>query len=204
MFNGNNSFTLYEDNGNDRDYAEQYATTLLNSERRGNLLHVSIGARKGNYPGMPAEREFKIKVEASFLPESVTLDGKPVSYHYDGNEQALVIDLGTLSCETAKSVDIVYPEGAGNSLADGMKGKMRRIRRAVNNLKERMPGLVISEELGFMEEAGRNISYHPELLPEVARKFNDCYNRLPQLLEAQQVEAGHARSFLQEAGWQQP
>ena len=201
---GEGTFTLYEDNGNDRDYAEQYATTLLNSERRGNLLHVSIGARKGNYPGMPAEREFKIKVEASFLPESVTLDGKPVSYHYDGNEQALVIDLGTLSCETAKSVDIVYPEGAGNSLADGMKGKMRRIRRAVNNLKERMPGLVISEELGFMEEAGRNISYHPELLPEVARKFNDCYNRLPQLLEAQQVEAGHARSFLQEAGWQQP
>lgn len=64
--------------------------------------------------------------------------------------------------------------------------------------------LVISEELGLMEEAGRNIAYHPELLSGVARKFNDCYNCLPQLLEAQQVEVEHVRSFLQEAGWQQP
>ena len=62
------SFSMYEDNGDDQKYATEYATTALTSRVEGNELTVTIGARKGSYKDMPAQRRFSVKVYNRFLP----------------------------------------------------------------------------------------------------------------------------------------
>lgn len=191
------SFTFYEDNGNDAAYATRFATTPLSSEHCGESLIVTIGARSGSYPDMPSARRFSIKVEASAVPVAVTLNGKPMDYSYDGNNQILSVSLGEQPCDTEKVIEITYPSDAPQ-LTDGLKGKLHRVRRAVETLKTRDAGLVITEDLGWLEETGRIVTYHPERLKETVSRFNDCYNRLPQVLEAQKVSAENAALFLQE------
>src|SRR3712207_6492628 len=93
-------FTLYEDNGNDKQYEHRNARTELRCQRQGNNLTVSVGARQGQYEGMPSSRALKVKVMASAVPTRVTVNGRPAHYHYDGSQLALIIDLeiGRASC----------------------------------------------------------------------------------------------------------
>ena len=48
------TFNLYEDAGDSKDYATQFATTRLSQQRSGNTLRVTISPRRGSYQGMPA------------------------------------------------------------------------------------------------------------------------------------------------------
>ena len=59
---GNGSFTMYEDAGNDKNYATEYATTVLTSQWNGTEQTITIAPRQGSYKDMPAERSFKVKV----------------------------------------------------------------------------------------------------------------------------------------------
>ncbi len=52
-------FKLYEDNGNDKNYASEYAVTKLSSVRNGNEQTLVIGKREGAYKDMPLARPFK-------------------------------------------------------------------------------------------------------------------------------------------------
>jgi alpha-glucosidase (family GH31 glycosyl hydrolase) len=75
-------FRLYEDAGNDKDYASQHAFTCLSNSWAGNVQTVKIAPREGAYEGMPSQRNFKVKVYASAAPESVKVNGAPVEYEY--------------------------------------------------------------------------------------------------------------------------
>lgn len=83
---GSGEFSLYEDNGDDKRYAAEFARTHLKSVRDGNLLTVTVGKRTGDYRGMPAERKFSVKVLASAAPVSVTVDGAKADWTYLGEE----------------------------------------------------------------------------------------------------------------------
>ena len=74
-------FSLYEDNGEDRDYIENYATTDLSYVRNGNSLTVNIGARKGSFPGMLESRTFNIKYidGKTVKTKTVTYDGRALT-----------------------------------------------------------------------------------------------------------------------------
>lgn len=50
---GTTAFNLYEDNGNDKNYASEYAVTKLTSARSGNEQTIVIGKREGGYKEMP-------------------------------------------------------------------------------------------------------------------------------------------------------
>lgn len=101
------TFNLYEDNGNDKDYGNHYATTLLTSEKTDNVLTVMIGARKGNYPEMPVNRVFSVRVLASTVPESVTVNGAPATIRYDGNELTLIVEVPETNCSVENGVDYI-------------------------------------------------------------------------------------------------
>lgn len=71
---GTTAFNLYEDNGNDKNYASEYAVTKLTSARSGNEQTIVIGKREGGYKEMPLARPFTVKVLSSLLPQSVTVN----------------------------------------------------------------------------------------------------------------------------------
>lgn len=68
------SFTLYEDEGDNYNYEKgAYSTIELRWNDRSRSL--VIGARKGSFEGMPAQRTFNVKV----------IGGKEQSVRYDGS-----------------------------------------------------------------------------------------------------------------------
>jgi alpha-D-xyloside xylohydrolase len=69
------TFTLYEDEGDNYNYEKGIYTTIpISWSERTRTL--TIGERKGNYPGMLEQRNFTI----------VTPDGKKQSVEYSGKE----------------------------------------------------------------------------------------------------------------------
>ena len=76
----NGSFTLYEDEGDNYNYEKgQYATITFQWNDKARTL--TIGERKGNYPGMLTKRQFTI----------VTPDGKQQVVSYDGKQKQVRI-----------------------------------------------------------------------------------------------------------------
>jgi len=74
------SFTLYEDEGDSYNYERGvYSTITMKWNDRSRTL--TIGARKGEYPGMLSQRRFTV----------VTPDGKQQVVDYDGSEKNVAI-----------------------------------------------------------------------------------------------------------------
>lgn len=188
-------FCMYEDNGNDKDYENNYATTILSSERSGNSLTVKIGARKGSYKDMPAQRSFKVKVVASAVPERVTVNGTEAEYEYDGQNLALIIDVPQTDCAVAKTVTVTYPKDAVD-VADGLLAQMKHVRSGIVALKYNNAGIVLNEELGTMGSLGEALQYFPARFNELVSAFKANYANLPAILKANKVDDAAAAKFL--------
>jgi alpha-glucosidase (family GH31 glycosyl hydrolase) len=188
------SFKMYEDNGNDKDYANNFATTELTSEKSGNVLTVTIDARKGSYKDMPSNRQFKVKVVASSMPEKVMVNGSEAKYEYDSNEMALIIDVPETDCAIKKVVKISYPQDALD-IADGLIGQMRHIREAVLMLKQQDAGIVLKEELGTMESTNMAISYYPNEFKQRIELFRKNYTNLDGILKEQGLNQNLTDAF---------
>lgn len=185
----------YEDAGNDKQYATQYAVTPLSAERSGNKLTVKVGARKGSYAGMPANRKYQVKVVASVLPEKVLVNGQDAPFHYDGMSLSLLVDLNNTDCATAKTVEIIYPSDS-QCVANGEIGQMRRVRDNVYQLKVRNAGIVLTDDLANMESAGRAITYNPSLFEQKLNFFRDRYAHLEDVLKAQKLSEADYKFFI--------
>ncbi|MDD4760320.1 MAG: TIM-barrel domain-containing protein [Bacteroidaceae bacterium] len=188
-------FIWYEDNGLNKEYAKEYATTLLSQEHKGQNLTVRIGARKGNYPDMPNERKFRIKVVASTYPNSVTVNGTPARYNYNGEELSLLIDVPQTSCSEEKTVVVNYPADTP-IITDGLLGQMHHAEIAVSDLKDRMNGFIPSDELADLESLGSALTYFPEQMKARVENFRNNYNQLDSILKRNDVNDENSIAFL--------
>ena len=189
-------FVMYEDNGNDKQYATAYASTLLSATHSAEgTLRVSIGARKGEYSGMPAHRQYRLKLVASAVPEKVVVDGKQTDFEYDGNNLSLTVDIPETDCSKAKTIEVVYAKDAP-VLTDGLIGKFRHIQQNCIAVKYRNPGIVFAEPLGTMESAGIAMTYNPEKQKQIVETFRKNYASLADILKQNGIEGEDARKFM--------
>lgn len=202
---GNGTFSLYEDNGNDKNYDKQYAFTKLSSVWNDNDLTVTIGARRGQYTEMPASRKFSVKIVGEAVPERVTVNGKETAFDFDGERMELTVAVPDTDCGKEKIVTLHYPAGRAY-VADGIVGKMKHVEKCFFHYRDNHPTFTFAftEDAGFMLNAGRSISYHPEKIQEYVMRFNDCYGRLPQILEEQQLSSEEKDLFLRQCNWTKP
>ena len=197
---GEGCFEMYEDAGNDKDYAESYATTHISSRWNGNVQTVTVAPRKGSYEDMPAEREFKIKVLASEAPVNVTVNGENVPYEYLGEDLAFVIDVPVADCSAEKTVVITYTDDRP-VLSDGLIGLSRRMARSIEALKFRT-GADPIDELAMMGTINEAIMYSPEKAAELAEAFMANYNNLQEILKKQpRINESDIEWFLGHCGW---
>ena len=189
------TFELYEDNGEDCDYADQYATTPLSYKRTGNSLTVTIGARKGQYKDMPAKRHYSVALPCQKAPVSVSMNGRKMDYNYDGFNLETFIDLGDVNCASGTTIEIAFASQDA-ALADGVKGKMHRIRTAVADFKQADCNMVYTENFGYLEAAPLRMTYHPETQDETLQTFNRLYDNLPLVLLEQMTQSEHCTRFL--------
>lgn len=197
---GNGEFTLYEDNGNDKNYRTEFAKTHMSSHLDGNTLTVKIDPRTGNYNEMPAMRRLALQVNGYTVPVKATVNGKETTFSYDGNKLALTIDLPAMASDDTATIVLTYP--ADRMLADnGFIGKNRRLYRALLALKDRFAGLPFYESLGRLESAGRNISYHPERFAEIMDEYDKNYADLPAILKHNELSDKDAEILLKQIGY---
>ncbi len=196
----NRSFAFYEDNGNDKTYATRYAKTLITSERSETELSVTIGARKGDYSGMPANRTYRVKVMGSAIPQSVKVNDQETNYQYDGCDLALTITLPMTDCKTKKIIKIVYTKDSPE-LNDGLYGQFKRLKKSFVAMKYRNARIDYIEELGTMESTGRAINYYPAQFKQYIEAFRNNYAQLPELLKKQRMSEEDIRWFLQSIQW---
>lgn len=193
-------FTLYEDAGNDKNYAAEYAVTDLSSSWLGKNQTIRIAPREGSYKGMPAQRSFKVKVLASEAPEAVTVNGKPAGYEYLGEGFAFVIDIPETDCSTEKTVCITYGS-EDPAIADGTVGLSRRMARSIEALKFRT-GADPIDDLAMLGTINEAVLYDPEKAAEYADAFMKNYNRLPEILKNQpRINEADIEWFLTHCGW---
>lgn len=189
-------FVMYEDNGNDKQYATAYASTLLSATHSAEgTLRVSIGARKGEYSRMPAHRQYRLKLVASAVPEKVVVDGKQTDFEYDGNNLSLMVDIPETDCSKAKTIEVVYAKDAP-VLTDGLIGKFRHIQQNCIAVKYHNPGIVFAEPLGTMESAGIAMTYNPEKQKQIVETFRKNYASLADILKQNGIEGEDARKFM--------
>lgn len=194
--NVDTKFDMYEDNGNDKQYATAYATTQLSSTHSADgTLCVKIGARKGEYSGMPSRRQFRLKLVASAVPEKVTVDGKQTDFEYDGNKLSLLVNIPETDCSKEKVVEISYAKDAP-VLTDGLIGKFRHIQQNCVAMKYRNPAIVFAEPLGTMESAGIAMTYNPEKQKQIVETFRTNYGSLADILKRNGIEGDDAKKFM--------
>ena len=197
---GDGSFEMYEDAGNDKDYAESYATTQISNIWNGSVQTVRIAPRKGSYEDMPAEREFKVKVLASEAPSNVSVNGEDVAFKYLGEDLAFVIDVPVTDCTAEKVIVITYAD-SHPALTDGLIGLSRRIARSIEALKFRT-GADPTDDLAMMGTINEAIMYTPEKAEELAESFMKNYNDLPEILKKQpRLKDADIDWFLSHCGW---
>ena len=192
-------FKLYEDNGNDKNYASEYAVTKLSSVRNGNEQTLVIGKREGAYKDMPLVRSFKVKVLSSLIPQSVMVNGHPAKYQYSGEDFALLIDIPAQACDQEKVVKIVYPSEKVDM--NGLLGASRRIAKSMEQLKYRNSYIVFKEEFGKMGSLSEAVTYAPSEMPALIADFWKSYNELPAVLERQELKSDLVTWFLQSVCW---
>ena len=200
-------FTLYEDNGEDKNYVSEYATTPLSYQRNGQQLTVTIGARKGNYKDMPARRDFTLALPCQKAPTTVKVDGKALpqggsgegAFTYDGLNLETSIALGSIDCSKGATIEVTFPS-ADYAVAAGEKGQFHRIQNSVQDFKQHDAGMVYTTDFGFLEAAPLRLSYHPETQQETLDRFHKLYKRLPVVLVEQMGKNDNFDRFLRQVG----
>ena len=187
-------FTLYEDNGEDKNYAMEYATTPLSYEREGNRLIVTIGTRTGQYKDMPAQRQYFVALPCQKAPLSVTCQGKELPFRYDGLNLETTIDLGLVNCSAGITVTIDMPEKS--EIVDGTKAHFRHIQTAVKEFKQHEAGMVYTEDFGYLEATPLRLSYHPEKQEETLNAFHEKFARITKVLIEQMGDGENYRRTL--------
>lgn len=204
---GSGEFSLYEDNGDDKRYAAEFARTHLKSVRDGNLLTVTVGKRTGDYRGMPAERKFSVKVLASAAPVSVTVDGAKADWTYLGEEFALVVEIPRTDCAAEKVVRIRYEDAEVDF--NGVPAAARRMARAMEEFKyhaarkpwEQSWRYTYTDEFGPMGSIAEAVEYAPERIPQLIGEFRKAYDDLPGVLRRQGLSQEESEWFLNQIAY---
>lgn len=184
----NGNFILDEDNGNDRTYSKQHATTAFSTQMNGRELTVDIGASAGNYAGMPGKRKYTLKLYGSEIPQKVLINGKPIAFadgaqntgwDYTGQELCLNIYIPEASTRKKQQIKVIYSNTNQTDINNGLAGKFKKLTRLASELKSMDNGIYIPEVLGNAEETNRSLEYFPEKFYQLIDQFNSDYKKLP-------------------------
>ena len=188
---------LYDDNGDNKDYDTAYTKTYVTQTTAQQKQTITIGARKGYYAGMPAHYNYKIRLVCTQPPKEVSINGKKADFVYDYNTLSAIISLPDADPTVENIICIEYPE-ENIKLSNGIEGMARRVANAMTKMKLRDAGINFIDGLGQMGSISQALEYAPERFEELLKEFYDNYEKLPQLLEKQQMKDKDKEWFLQE------
>lgn len=103
--------SLYEDTGDNTDYASVFATTKLIHNVDGKTETYTISPREGNSSGLVDSRSWTLNVLNAFTPQSVSINGKSLKesdWEYSGRNKRLTINIPSADCSNRLEVKVKY------------------------------------------------------------------------------------------------
>lgn len=191
---------MYEDNGNDNNYATEYAYTNVSTKWiNANTFKINIAAREGVYQDMKTTNKYEIMLYGVAIPKSIIFGGKEIDYKYTGENLSLLIDLGEQNCNTTKEITINYNEN-NIEINDGIVNKFKTLTKATTELKFKNAKIIIPEIIGKAEETSINLEYFPERFNELIENFKRLYTQIPQALDKLNISAEDKDWYLKKIG----
>lgn len=108
--------SLYEDRGDNSDYATVYATTKFSHTVSGKTETYVIEPRQGNASGLVEKRLWTLEILNVPAPEQISLNGSeltPRAWKYDADSRTLTISLPETRCSERNEVSVTYAESTG-------------------------------------------------------------------------------------------
>lgn len=101
--------SLYEDNGDNSDYATNFATTAFSHTLKGKKETFVIDSRKGNVDGLPTGCKWILNILNADSPKKVAVNGKTLDkskWSYDTIRKKLVVTVGKTDRSEKIKVDV--------------------------------------------------------------------------------------------------
>jgi alpha-glucosidase (family GH31 glycosyl hydrolase) len=184
---------IYEDAGNNKDYAKAYAFTKVVSKYLPNRVQqITIMPRKGQYAGMPKTRTYILKLYGAEMPQEIVVNGTKLAYSYepdsknwsyDGKTLSVNIPLPEALCSTEQRVDVRYSKSDRVDVNTGLVKRFRQLSKTVTALKFKSPGMILPESVGVCEETNLRLQYHPQNFYQNIRYFQQNFEKLPEALK---------------------
>lgn len=108
--------SLYEDAGDNSDYATAYATTAFTHTVDGKKETYTIAARQGNEEELPAARKWILKIYNATVPESVIVNGISLAtgkWSYNKEAKCLTVELPETACSANITTEVYYTDMTG-------------------------------------------------------------------------------------------
>ncbi len=173
------SYEVYEDDGKAEAYKwGVFTRTPVTARQQGDELTVTIEPVRGHFAGMLLARGYELCLPADWPPESVTLNGRPVSdWKYEGNTLTTVVPIPRGSVAAAKVIRIRRAAGSLESRTklNGFPGSEARLRAAYDALNSLSPLTWSPNPLIDAYQAGDRMSYHPETARAEVARFAETY-----------------------------
>ncbi len=102
---------IYEDGGNTPDYADNFATTKMESSTSGNTDEYTIAPRQitGKVNGLKDARSYTFRIYNTDRPQSVAVSGKKIDaskYTYDPATRTLVVATPSTKCSAPLTLTV--------------------------------------------------------------------------------------------------
>jgi alpha-glucosidase (family GH31 glycosyl hydrolase) len=189
----NGSASVYEDAGNSKKYATEYASTAITSKHlSARNQEIIIKARQGTYPGMPVARTYLVRLVGAEMPRTITVNGKKVDYavepgnntwNYDGKNLTVEISLPKTNCAQQQLISVQYEQNDQMDVNTGLVRKFRQLSKTVTALKFKDADIILPELVGRSEETNRSLSYYPADFYKNLRYFETQFGNLPQAIK---------------------
>ena len=176
-------FTLYYDDGDDKNYDENNMWVRFQTTRQENTCLVSINPAEGNY--IPASRNITLKFVASDVPEHVYYNDKEIGWEYDGENFNLVVALPEGNWKDKTDIRVEYQKNSTINLTDGTLGNYHRAVKAIAELKNHKANLDLNDALGLFGSLGQQLTYFPNTLSESVNLFRQYFDDIDTSLEQQ-------------------
>lgn len=109
----NGKASIYEDAGDNADYASNYAETSISQTFDGRMGEYIISPRKGTVLGIPADRSYKLLIFNTTTPVSAKVDGMKATFSYNKESKCTAIEVPSASCTKERRIQVEYSTSTG-------------------------------------------------------------------------------------------
>jgi len=183
---------LYEDEGDNKDYAKKYSITSFSTtlDDNGNTS-LTVAPVKGDFKGMRKTRNYVISFYGRVMPASISVSGQPVPYtpegksahwYYDGRQMSINLFIPDVDVNTGKQIVVRFKKVDQPDI-NGLPEKLKRLYDVTEKLKYEDAFVVLPHRLAEMEELNRALEYYPDKYTQLVNNFNRDYPLLPAMIQ---------------------